>query len=562
MRPTSGLLSSPRPLLTLLSIPIVLGCLAALVPAFANPDPATGIPRAFVELAQSPGILRSVAVSLLSGLVTPALSLAIVFGFLAASQGKRIGRRAARLSAPVLALPHAAAAFGLALLVAPTGVLSRVLSTALGWETPPDALLVNHPLGLTLILGLVLKEAPFLLLVSLAAAPALDPPRRVALARTLGYGPLGAWFLTVAPALYARIRLPLFAVILFASSAVDVALILGPSLPPTLSVRLLEWHTSTQLDQRDLAAAAGLLQLGTSLGALALWLLLERAASRLYRGQLGRGSPAARHSRGERFIAALGLGALPAALLITLGGLLALLVASLADGWRYPALLPDRWSVEGWVGAAAGLATPLGNAIAVAACAVCVALAVSLLILETQTRAQRSALDKVLYLPLLLPQVVFLSGLVTLAEWFTLTPSLGLVVLGHCFFVLPYVYLTLHAAYSTRDERWLMRAATRGLRRRARFLRVRLPLLSASLITAAMLGLVISLSLYLPTQLLGAGRVPTLTTEAVALVSSGDRRAIAVWALLQSFLPMLCFALALGLPRLLWTRRKGMLGGL
>ncbi|MDP4871518.1 MAG: ABC transporter permease, partial [OM182 bacterium] len=85
------------------------------------------------------------------------------------------------------------------------------------------------------------------------------------------------------------------------------------------------------------------------------------------------------------------------------------------------------------------------------------------------------------------------------------------------------------------------------------------PLLSTQLVTAVMLGLAISLSLYLPTQILGAGRIPTLTTEAIALVSSGNRSTIGTWALLQSALPTLCFMLALVLPRLIWSRRKGML---
>ncbi|MDX1606516.1 MAG: hypothetical protein R3202_10020, partial [Candidatus Competibacterales bacterium] len=62
----------------------------------------------------------------------------------------------------------------------------------------------------------------------------------------------------------------------------------------------------------------------------------------------------------------------------------------------------------------------------------------------------------------------------------------------------------------------------------------------------------------LPTQLLGAGRVPTITTEAVALASGGDRRVIAAYALVQASLPALGFGLALLLPRLVFARRQAM----
>jgi ABC-type uncharacterized transport system YnjBCD permease subunit len=55
------------------------------------------------------------------------------------------------------------------------------------------------------------------------------------MARSLGYRPTLAWLKVVAPALYPLIRLPVFAVIAYASSVVDVAMILGPTLPPTLA---------------------------------------------------------------------------------------------------------------------------------------------------------------------------------------------------------------------------------------------------------------------------------------------------------------------------------------
>jgi putative thiamine transport system permease protein len=55
------------------------------------------------------------------------------------------------------------------------------------------------------------------------------------------------------------------------------------------------------------------------------------------------------------------------------------------------------------------------------------------------------------------------------------------------------------------------------------------------------------------------GRVSTLTTEAVALSSGGDRRLIGVYALSQTVLPLLGFALALALPALVYRNRRGVL---
>ena len=560
-----------RFLFFVLGAPLLLGSALALAPAFtqtslvANSTGQTGqlIPPAFLTLLSTPGIATSAITSLVSGLLTPAISLAIVFLFLAATQGNRIGNAIAKLSAPVLAIPHAAAAFALALLLAPSGVASRVIASLLGWDLPPDYLFINDPNGLALILGLVLKEAPFLLLISLAALPSLGAPRRVALARTLGYKPTTAWLLTVAPVLYPLVRLPLFAVIVFASSAVDVALILGPSLPPTLSVRLLEWFVAPEIESRQLASAAALLQLVVSLSALGIWLLFERVVARAFAPLAARGASrlSARRVTYDTALTALGNALLPLSLAFILMGIGALMLTSVGTEWRYPALVPSVWSTQQWTSALSEWRAPLFNATMIALLSVTAALALSLFTLEAQARSSVSTarIATFLYLPLLVPQVVFISGIAVLAERALLPPSLTLVAAGHFLFVLPYVYLTLQGGYARFDTRWLMLAKTLGASNTVCFWRIRLPLLSSQLVTAVMLGLAISLSLYLPTQILGAGRIPTLTTEAIALVSSGNRSTIGTRALLQSALPTLCFMLALVLPRLIWSRRKGML---
>ena len=560
-----------RFLFFVLGAPLLLGSALALAPAFtqtslvANSTGQMGqlIPPAFLTLLSTPGIATSAITSLVSGLLTPAISLAIVFLFLAATQGNRIGNAIAKLSAPVLAIPHAAAAFALTLLLAPSGVASRVIASLLGWDLPPDYLFINDPNGLALILGLVLKEAPFLLLISLAALPSLGAPRRVALARTLGYKPTTAWLLTVAPVLYPLVRLPLFAVIVFASSAVDVALILGPSLPPTLSVRLLEWFVAPEIESRQLASAAALLQLVVSLSALGIWLLFERVVARAFAPLAARGASrlSARRVTYDTALTALGNALLPLSLAFILIGIGALMLTSVGTEWRYPALVPSVWSTQQWTSALSEWRAPLFNATMIALLSVTAALALSLFMLEAQARSSVSTarIATFLYLPLLVPQVVFISGIAVLAERALLPPSLTLVAAGHFLFVLPYVYLTLQGGYARFDTRWLMLARTLGASNTVCFWRIRLPLLSTQLVTAVMLGLAISLSLYLPTQILGAGRIPTLTTEAIALVSSGNRSTIGTWALLQSALPTLCFMLALVLPRLIWSRRKGML---
>jgi putative thiamine transport system permease protein len=58
--------------------------------------------------------------------------------------------------------------------------------------------------------------------------------------------------------------------------------------------------------------------------------------------------------------------------------------------------------------------------------------------------------------------------------------------------------------------------------------------------------------------LAGAGRLSTITTEAVALSSGGNRRVIGVYATVQMLLPALAFLVATMIPAWLWRNRRGM----
>jgi len=91
--------------------------------------------------------------------------------------------------------------------------------------------------------------------------------------------------------------------------------------------------------------------------------------------------------------------------------------------------------------------------------------------------------------------------------------------------------------------------------RRALF-KVRLPMLMTPLLIALAVGFAVSIGQYLPTVLLGGGRVPTVTTEAVALSSGGDRRIIAALALLQSLLPLGGFLVATLVPLVMFRNRR------
>jgi putative thiamine transport system permease protein len=62
----------------------------------------------------------------------------------------------------------------------------------------------------------------------------------------------------------------------------------------------------------------------------------------------------------------------------------------------------------------------------------------------------------------------------------------------------------------------------------------------------------------LPTLFAGAGRLATLTTEAVTLSSGADRRILGVFAFLQALIPLLVYVAALAIPLIVFRNRKAM----
>ena len=558
---------APPLTLVLLVGPLAFGLAFTVLPAFGY-LPALGGERVSLEpfraLAAQPGLWRSCLLSFGSALFTTGVSLALVAVFLAATAGTRTLARLQALISPLLAIPHAATAFGLAFLIAPAGFLARLASPGLtGWERPPDMLVVNDPLGLAMIGGLVLKEVPFLLLVALAALPQLRVAETRALVASLGHGRTGGFLVAVWPRLYRQIRLAVLAVIAYASSVVDVAVILGPQLPPPLAVRLLDWMVDPDLSMRFLASAGAVLQLGVTLAALAAWWGLERLGGALLR----RHAAAGRRARNDRALRGAAVGLVTAVALVTFAGLAVLALWSFAGPWRFPDAWPASLTLRGWERALPRALDPLAVTVLCGAVAALLASLLTLGCLERErelagpgapaaARLAARALP-LLYLPLLVPQIAFLFGLQVMLVRLGAVGTMTGLVLAHLVFVLPYVFLSLSDPWRALDPRYDRMAASLGASRGRALWRVRLPLLARAIGVAAAVGFAVSVGQYLPTVLVGGGRLTTVTTEAVQLAAGGNRRTVAVYAFLQTLLPFLAFVLAALVPALLLRGRRG-----
>lgn len=257
----------PALIVVALLLPIGAGLAGTLLPAFGY-LPALGGDgvslQPWRDLLATPGLAHAVALTLGTGFAATLLSFALSAAVCAVAHETALFRLAQCALPPLLATPHSALAIGFAFLVAPSGWLLRLVSPwPSGFERPPDWATVHDPCGVAMTLGLVLKEAPYLLLMTITALNQIPAAPTLRVSRALGYRRAMAWLTSVFPLIYPQIRLPIYAVLAFSLSVVDVALILGPTNPPSLAVLVLRDFSDPDLARWFPASAGAVLLLGS-----------------------------------------------------------------------------------------------------------------------------------------------------------------------------------------------------------------------------------------------------------------------------------------------------------
>ena len=557
------------PILTklLFLIPIAAGLFGVLLPSLGYFPDLGGNQfhfEIFHQLLDHPALPNSVSLTLFSGISATFISLCLAI-LLAAmlSQDGNSGNNKNKITRffvivqrgliPLIAVPHAAIALGLAFLIAPSGWIIRSLSfLVMGWETPPEWVTLQDPFGLSLIFGLVLKETPYLLLMILAALPQIRAQEYLRIGQSLGYGNFRSWLKLVLPQVYPLIRLPVFAVLAFSLSVVDVALILGPTTPPTLAVLILRWIDDPDLSFRFLASAGAVLLLVITLGSLFFWRVSEWLVLRKWRNWLTNGKRGS-GNEAHNLAALSGLVLLGTAFFSVLG----LAFWSLSLRWPYPHVLPQRWTARNWERHWSSLQETAFTTLEVGVISGAIALFLVVGCLENEQWRRVKFLFRsqwLLYLPLLIPQATFLLGIQILAVRLEMDGTFLLLVWSHLLFVLPYIFLTLADPWRNLDARFPLIAQCLGASPLRILFRIKLPLLLKPLLVASAIGFAVSVAQYLPTLFAGGGRFATLTTEAVSYAAGADRRVIGVYGFLQALFPWIALLLALAIPR--WRFRN------
>ena len=543
-------------------MPVIVGILGVFLPA-AGYFPALGFTQLSTHPADlffsTPGVGPAIWLALKTGLIASLLSLLCCFVILTGlihTSGFALLRRAL---AALVAVPHSAMAIGLVFLLAPSGWLIRILSPAItGFDRPPDWNLVPDPYGWGLIVGLMAKEIPFLLMVSLAAMATLPARQFAQIGSSLGYGRLASWVVLILPLIYRQIRLPMIAVLVFSLSVVDMALLLAPTLPPPLAILVLHGFLDADLAARLPASFGAVLQIGLAAGGIFIWLLGERLGRYIVQHWRRAGW---RLRMADRYLPAVSAIAL-IPLLAACAGLVAALLWSVAGSWFFPNALPQSLQLLHWQDIAS-YGPLIRSSFLIAATASLAALLLVLAwsyIAPPKNFANRWLLGCI-FMPFFFPQISFLLGMQISLSRFGLDGSWLALIWVHMIFILPYTWLIVIPARQALDSRLDHVAATLGASAWQRFRRIHLPVMAYPLGTALFIGISVSVALYLPTVFVGAGRISTITVEAVSLAAGGSRGPAGVAAMLQIAIPVLSFIMIHSWLRFRFAGFAGMRSG-
>ncbi|MGF1687041.1 ABC transporter permease subunit [Photobacterium japonica] len=536
--------------------PLLPGLLGVVLPALSWLPPLgylTPNVDAFTQLLYWPGLSTSLLLSLFTGLGSTLLALIFSYFILRRYWDTPQWHRLENTLSPMMAMPHVAFAIGFALLFAPTGWFYRLL--AVTGITPSDSFtVVQDPYGIGLLIVLALKETPFLLLMSIAVLQQLQVKPLLAISASLGYSQHESWRKLILPLWLPKMRLPLWAVAAYGVSVVDIALFIGPQRPSTFAIQVWRWFNEPDLHLLPRAAAGALLLLALTLFTLLVLRGIEWCVvNGLRRWQLnGPARPSSAHvnsrlrSRLHRAVPLYSpFVAVPILVLPTL------LVWSFAQRWRFPDLLPSRYSFRFWEQELEPLLTLAGHSMILALSSGIVALLLAIGCLEYRQKYHIGIPHWIIAIPLVTPQLSLLFGIQVTTYWVP-GQHYGLwVVWSHLFFVFPYLYLSLEGAWRSYDVRLDQCSRSLGKTAWQTWWQVKRPQVQPAIFMGLAVGISVSLAQYLPTQMLGAGRISTLTTEAVALASGQDRRVMAIYGLLQGILPLVFFTLAVLINR--WT---------
>ncbi len=525
----------------IITLPILCGFLGFFLPSF-NYLPILGKGEFslnyFYISMNIPGIYKSILLSIFTGLVSTALALFFSQVILLYFFKTKIYNYLKIFISPLIALPHITMAIGLIFLLSPSGLLFRSVSPWLtGFDRPPNTYMFPDEYGFLLILGLMLKEIPFLVLVSLSALREFSSTKYFDLGKSFQHSSFSTWFILIFPIIYKKIRLVIFIIIAFSSSVVDMSLLLAPSTPSTLSVRILQIFQSSDMDSFFIASNLSLIQLFIIIILHTIWIFFER----IFKLKFFYIVFIKITSFNSEFLKITILCFSVILFLLSFMGIICSVLWGFSENWYFPNFFPNDLNVDNFLIFYYQNKSLILISIFIPFIVSLLSMSLTILWVELldYLNITKTQFEWIIYIPLFIPQISFLIGIQSFIIFFNFNSFLIPLIFVQLFYVIPYCFIILAPALREVKPDYIKVAASLGKNRIDRLFKIKIPLVLTSLLTSFAIGMIVSFALYVPVYFIGAGRVTTLTVEALNLALSGSKQDLGIATFFQILFPVL-----------------------
>jgi putative spermidine/putrescine transport system permease protein len=207
---------------------------------------------------------------------------------------------------------------------------------------------------------------------------------------------------------------------------------------------------------------------------------------------------------------------------------ISIILLSFATGWRFPAVLPDGYSLRGYRIAL----DPSGDILRGVVTSTIIALIVGFIATAIGSAAGRAialynfrwkkAFQFLVLAPLIVPGLAVTMGIQVVFIKYGLADTIPGVILAHLIPTIPYVVMIMSGTFANFDRAYEEQGQVLGANRLVVMRRITLPIIIPGLAVSFLFAFVISWSEYILTLLVGGGVVKTLPLVLFAYLRGSD----------------------------------------
>lgn len=215
-----------------------------------------------------------------------------------------------------------------------------------------------------------------------------------------------------------------------------------------------------------------------------------------------------------------------------------LVLSSFSYNWQWPRVFPESFSLRAWDYVLSGNSNTwqaIGVSLLIAFIVTFINITVAVPAANALVRYPikgKWLFEAIIFAPIVIPPFVAVMGIHLTFLRFGLTETIFGVILAHISPTLPYVVRAAITSYHTLSTDWEDQARMLGAGPFSRFYHVVLPHLLPGIAAGASLSILISLSQYLITFIIGSGQVMTLPILLFPFISGGDPAIASAYSLL------------------------------